>query len=1025
MLKHLPALVLLSVGSLTAAPEPINGVDFFETQIRPILAESCYSCHTQTMLGGLRLDSQEAMLKGGKSGPAVMPGNPDESLLIKVVRHQIEDMKMPMGGKLPEAQIASLAKWVEMGAPWPEAPEAEARSKGDEFVITPEQRKWWSFQDFEKTTPPQLKDKRVVNYIDSFVFAKLQENQIGPNEAADRRTLLRRISLDVIGLPPTPMEVEDFVNDKSPDAYEKVVDRLLASKQYGERWGRHWLDVVRYGEDDLHGIAKGGKGYEAYPQAYIYRDWVIKAFNDDMPYDKFVKAQIAADVMGKTDWEKKPRGTFDDNNLWGRLQVTEWDNLTEEQRRELIPSGHVVNEELDKELLPALGFQGAGPWYYDLGDAWVMRADERNDRVDVVTRGFLGLTVACARCHDHKYDPISAKDYYSMAGVFFNSPYHEYPLADQAVVDHWLEKDELVEQQKERMGDFLKAEGELLAERMAYQAKDYMVAAWKVTGEPKQNIVTAAYDGKLDVEILQRWIDFLAKEPKHYPYLVEWQTMIEHGGNLLAAENMAENFQETLLRVMAEYKKIDERNDKIEVKAWPLDDKPPIPSPNKFKTSFEKYFIEKDTMDRVRINLYTDVFRFDLSATTDLDGNPGRRAGLLSFKDWGLEKRLTAESQDHLARLKEDMKKLEKWRGKQYPFAMGVRETDVITELPLHKRGSPTDLGDPVERRFLEVLSSEDGPKLFEKGSGRLELAESIVSHPLAARVIVNRVWKWHFGTGIVDTPSNFGRVGDKPSHPQMLDYMAQRFVDNGMSIKQLHRDILLSHTYRQTSAKNEMAFQKDPQNRLYWRFSRQRLDAEQIRDSLLFVSGVLDTKEVGGPSGDIDSPKLKRRAVYGTVSRFLMADFHKTFDFPNPSISADQRYSTSVPLQRLFFMNSELVTDLAGKFAERTNKPLIEPEKDEAEESKDKKKGAKGKKAEEPVEVAEKPKVEDKTRIERAYMILYGRQPTDEETAAGIGFLSDEKNQKKDDDYSEEPVTAWKLYARALLSSNEFLFMN
>jgi len=1025
MYKHLLALALWTAAGLYAAPEPIQGEEFFETEIRPILANNCYACHTQTKLGGLRVDSKRALLDGGKSGPALVPGKPGESLLMRVIRHEIEDMKMPMGGKLPEKEIAALAKWVEMGAPWPEPVNSKALPASDEFVITPEQRKWWSFREFEKVSPPQLKDKRIVNYIDSFVFGKLAEEGLSPNEAADRRTLIRRVSLDVIGLPPTPKQVEEFVNDKSPDAYEKLVERLLASKQYGERWGRHWLDVVRYGEDDLHGIAKNRKGFEPYPQAYLYRDWVIKAFNDDMPYDQFVKAQIAADLMGKTEWKDKPRGEFDEDNQWGRLQVTEWDTLTKEERRRLIPSGHIVDESLDKEMLPALGFQGAGPWYYDLGDAWVMRADERNDRVDVVTRGFLGLTVACARCHDHKYDPISAKDYYSMAGVFFNSPYHEYPLVDQAVVDHWKEKDKLVEQQKERIGDFLKAEGELLAQRMAYQAKDYMVAAWKVTGEPKKSPVTAAYEGKLDVEILERWIDFLAKEPKHYPYLVEWQTMIAHGGNIDAAENMAENFQETLLRVMAEYKEIDERNDKIEVKAWPLDDKPPIPMPNQFKTSFEKYFIEKETMDRVRINLYTDVFRSDLHATTDLDGNPGRRPGLLSFRDWGLKSRLTAESQAHLERLEADLKKLEKWRGKQYPFAMGVRETDVITELPLHKRGSPTDLGDPVPRRFLEVLSPEDGPKLFEKGSGRLELAEAIVKHPLAARVIVNRVWKWHFGSGIVDTPSNFGRVGDKPSHPQMLDYMAQRFVDNGMSVKQLHRDILLSHTYRQSSEKNEMAFQKDPQNRLYWRFNRQRLDAEQIRDSLLFVSGVLDTKEIGGPSRDIDSPKFKRRAVYGQVSRFLLADFHKTFDFPNPNISASQRFSTSVPLQRLFFMNSEFVSDLAGKFAERTTKPLIEEEKPKDEDSD--KKSAKGKKgAKEPeTEAAEKPKVDDKTRIERAYMILYGRQPTEEEIATGIGFLSDEKNQKKEDDYSEEPVTAWKLYARALLSSNEFLFMN
>ncbi len=1011
----LPVLLFLIAAAAPAA-SPVGDADFFETNVRPVLADSCYSCHTQTKLGGLRVDSRQALLEGGKRGPAIVPGKPDESLLIKAVRQASEDLKMPMGGKLSDAQIASLEKWVEMGAPWPEQPGMPAPKTG-EFHITPEQRDWWAFRDFQPTTPPEIKDKRIYNYIDNYVFAKLREEGLEANPEADRRTLIRRITLDLTGLPPTPEEVEAFVNDKSKDAYEKVVDRLLGSKQYGERWGRHWLDVVRFGEDDLHGIAKNRKGFEPYPKAYIYRDWVIKAFNDDMPYDTFVKAQLAADVMGKTEWEKKPRGKYDEDNMWGRLQVTKWDGLTDEERRKIIPSGHIVDESLDKKLLPGLGFQGAGPWYYDLGDAWVMRADERNDRVDVVTRGFLGLTVACARCHNHKYDPLSSKDYYSLAGVFFNSPYHEYPLVDQAVVDHWRAKNKLVERQDKRISDFLKTEGELLSKRLAYQAKDYMVAAWKVTGEPKMDVVAAAYESKLDVEVLQRWIEFLAKPPKNYPYLAEWQALIKHGGDLEAAECTAEEFQRTLLRVMAEYEENEERNEKIEVKAWPLDDKPPIPMPNEFKTDFEKYFIEKETMERVRVNLYVDVFKFDLDAKKGADGFVGRKPALLNFKDWGLESRLTADAQRYLEQLRADKKRLEKERGEQYPFVMGVRESDVITELPLHKRGNPRDLGDPVERRFIEVLSPESGPKPFVEGSGRLELAEAIVKHPLTARVIVNRIWKWHFGTGIVDTPSNFGRVGDKPSHPDLLEYMAQRFVDNGMSIKQLQRDIVLSDTYRRSSAMNEAASSKDPEDRLYWRFKRQRLDSEQMRDSLLFVSGLLDTKKIGGKSGDIDDPSFKRRTVYGQVSRFQLADYFKTFDFPNPSLSASKRFTTSVPLQRLFFMNSKEVYEAAAKFAERTAE--VETQKPDAKKAKDKKESA------ETEEVAAAPKPTNEQRIRKAYELLYGRPPTPDETAAGIGFLTDEKNGKSPDDYSETPVTAWNLYARALLSSNEFLFMN
>lgn len=1089
---RLPLFILAFATAAFSADDVQVSADFFETSVRPVLAESCYSCHTQTKLGGLRLDSKQAMLEGGKSGPALVPGKPDESLLIRVVRHEIPEQKMPMGGKLADDQIAALTKWVSAGAPWPEAAAAVVPA-GDEFVITPEQRNWWSFRSLQKATPPTIKSKDVYNYIDAFVSAKLEKESIEANGLTDKRTLIRRVTLDLTGLPPTPAEVEEFVNDKSKDAYDKLVERLLASERYGERWGRHWLDVVRYGEDDLHGIAKNRKGFEPYPKAYIYRDWVIKAFNDDMPYDKFVKAQLAADVMGQTEWEEKPRGKFDEENMWGRLQVAEWDSVSKEDRRKLIPSGHIVDKSLDKDLLPGLGFQGAGPWYYDLGDAWVMRADERNDRVDVVTRGFLGLTVACARCHDHKYDPISAKDYYSIAGVFFNSPYHEYPLAEQEAVEVWRAKDELVEAQDKRIKDHLKTEGEQLSKQLAYQAKDYMLAAWQVVGEPKTDLIRAAYDSKLDVELLQRWIDFLAKPAIHYSYLEGWQKMIaDEGGTKEAAEKEAENFQATLLDVIAKAEENQERNDKIEVRSWPLDDKPPIPMPNKFKTSFEKYFIVKEVLDREVANLYTDVFRSDLDAKND--GDMGRKPGLLVFRDWGLESRLTAESQRYLEILRKDLKKLEEDRGDQYPFVMGVRETDVITELPFHKRGSPTNLGDPVERRFIEVLSPEGGLDLFTKGSGRLELAEAITKHPLAARVIVNRVWKWHFGTGIVDTPSNFGRVGDRPSHPELLEYLSQRFVDQGMSIKQLQRDILSSALYRRSSDKSEAAMAKDPENRLYWRFNRQRMDTEQLRDSLLQVSGLLDTEKVGGESGEIDDPEFHRRAVYGRVSRFMLADYHKTFDFPNPTLSASKRFVTSVPLQRLFFMNSDFVYEAAAQLAAKTAetpesiaRAKAEKEAAEAKDAKtDDDKSDKTAKSEgEPkAEEEEVVQVPDEQRIKKAYALLFGRPPTPEEVAAGISFLSDEKNQlkpaksaegkakeaektatvamantatsaiagkpastvkpeemeKKARDRKPEekpmkasakggkkerpPATAWILYARALLSSNEFLFV-
>jgi hypothetical protein len=993
--------------------------EFFETRVRPLLVDNCYSCHTQSKLGDLRVDSREALLEGGKNGAAIMPGDPGKSLLIHAVM-QTGELKMPMGGKLKENEIADLKLWIAAGAIWPKSTPTIASPKENEFQVTDRQRDFWSLRPFAKAAPPEVKDKRTVNYIDRFLLARLKEEGLDMAAPADKRTLIRRAKLDLLGLPPTPEEVDAFVNDKSADAYEKLIDGYLKSPHYGERWGRYWLDVAHFGEDDTRGLAKNRKGHEDYPKAYLYRDWVIKAFNDDMPFDQFVKAQLAADLLKKEKFEKSPSGVYDEDQMWGRLQLAKWDGLEKEERRPLLPYGHIVDESLDDGMLPALGFLGQGPWYYDLGDAKQMRADERHDRVDVVTRGFLGLTVGCARCHDHKYDPISANDYYALAGVFYNSPYHEYPLVDQSVVNAWRAKNESVEAQNKRIKEFMEAESEQLSRILAYQVKDYMMGAWKVSGEPQMKVDQAAAEGKLDVETLERWIAFLAKPPRHYPYLREWQQMIQYkGGDEFTAECLADRFQEKLLAVMIEAEEIEKRNEKIITKAWPLDDKPPIPMPNEFNTSFEKYHIVLESMDRSRINLYTDAFKYDLDAPKEADFT-SKTPGVMKFKDWGVERRMSPLAEKHLEKLRADLKKLEDWRGEQYPFVMGVRDSDIITELPLHKRGSPTNLGEPVARRFLTVLcDSTDGPMPFTKGSGRLELAEAIAKHPLAARVLVNRVWKWHFGAGIVNTPSNFGQVGERPSHPELLEFLAQRFADGGMSIKQLHRDIMLSAAYRLSSDYNEAAYKKDPNNRLHWRFSRRRLDAETIRDSLLFVSGLLKDK-VGGPSGDLDDPKFNRRTVYGTVSRFLLADYLRTFDFPNPSLTAEQRFSTSVPQQPLFFMNSEFVYLQAAALAERVAKPAGDTPAKPAGDTPEKN----GKPAKDD-KTAKVPEPTPRERITKAYRLLYGRAPTAEELAAGLDFLSDDRNKKRQDDFKDIPVTAWNQYARVLLSSNEFIYLN
>src|SRR6516225_1685988 len=399
-------VLVLAASRLICAQAP-SSPDFFETKIRPVLANNCYACHTDSALGGLRLDSREAMLKGGGRGASLVPGDPEKSILIQAIRQTDEKLKMPMGAKLKASEIEDFSAWVKAGAVWPKAaaPVVATTKTDGKYVIPAERKNFWSLVALKDPSPPVVKDaKWARTTIDKFVLARLEKEGLKPVRAASKHDLLRRATLDLTGLPPTPEEIAAFDKDTSPDAFAKVVDRLLASPHYGERWGRIWLDVARYGEDDYRSLNPNPKGYRPYPNAYAYRDWVIQAFNDDMPFDKFVTAQIAGDLVDPKDRPKMLAGT---------------------------------------------GFLGLGPWYYDNGAFEITRADERHDRVDAVSRGFLGLTVACARCHNHKYDPIPQADYYSLAGVFFNTIYEEYAGAPKKVVDEYTNlEDDLDKEQK-------------------------------------------------------------------------------------------------------------------------------------------------------------------------------------------------------------------------------------------------------------------------------------------------------------------------------------------------------------------------------------------------------------------------------------------------------------------------------------------------------------------------------------------------------------------------------------------------
>ena len=718
-------------------------VEWFETKVRPVLANNCYSCHGEKkQMASLRVDSKAALLKGSDNGPVIVAGDPDGSKLIRVIRH-LGDIKMPQGKpQLPAEEIANLAQWVKIGAPWPGgevSAAALAAAQNGDYVITPEQRAFWSFAPVRNYAPPKAKNGGwATSPLDNFILAALEKKGLSPNKPADRRTLIRRATYDLHGLPPTPAEIDAFVNDKAPDAWAKVIDRLLASPRYGERWGRHWLDIARYADT---------KGYvfnedRRYDHAYNYRDWVVRAFNEDLPYDQFITQQLAADRLRLGDAMGDPRP------------------------------------------LAALGFLRVGRRFLN------SQPDIIDDRIDTTMRGFQGLSTACARCHDHKFDPIPTKDYYSLYGVFASSI------------------------------------------------------------EPEPQPISPK-------EIAQPWLDHRQKV------------------------NDTQNERDNLLR--ENVKQLRERLKNNEA------------LPDEVKTTLAG-------------------FREDALANDDQTAK--------------IEVAFPTEAREKLQGLKAQLETLAKNTPPAPELAMTMADADKPVEQHIFKRGNQGNQGDIAPRRFHAILSNGERPEW--QGSGRLELAQAIASktNPLTARVMVNRIWQHHFGEGLVRTPSDFGTRGDKPTHPELLDYLARKFMDDGWSMKKMHRMMMLSSTYIQSSAFDEQKFRADPENLLLWRQNRRRLEYEDLRDSLLAVAGQLDDK-IGGPSVDVwQAPYSHRRTIYGTIERQNLPGIFRTFDFAGPDASAAQRFRTTVPQQALFMMNNDFVIEQAAALA---HKPQVLQAKDDA----------------------------------------------------------------------------------------------
>ena len=1042
------------VSSETAAKDDAAQLRHFENKIRPILVEHCYSCHSVEakangkLQASLYLDSREGMLAGGDNGPTLSVVSPEDSILLSALRH--EDFEMPPTGKLPPGVIEDFARWIRDGAFDPRTGGKPLTKPTIDFEAA---KDFWAFQPPRLHHPPKNRDADwACNEIDQFIKHELELAHLNPAKPASPRRLLRRATFDLTGLPPTIDEISEFLESVEQiglrDAYAQLIDRLLSSHHYGEKWGRHWLDVARYAEDQAHTF-----GVSRRPHAHEYRDWVIRAFNSDMPYDQFVKRQLAGDLM---------------------------------EPEEMHP----------RDRLAGLGILGLGAIYYKNSDKAQAQADELDDRIDTVTRGFLGLTVSCARCHDHKYDPIPTQDYYSLAGVFHNTRMVDKPLASQDVVDNYRAAEKVVKDNERLAKDFRNERKAQIAEAMRLDVHRYMLGVWhyrqQKTNDAATKIETTAKDLGLERNWLDRWNKFLDSNNnylKNVPALDAWLSLPQPTAgtsvDLQLVKKAVDVFENHLNYCLDERdgklpaeatkaiytsKRVDASNPLVPINVelkdathlylvicdagdgsnsdWGDWLNPRLSGINKEKSLLDLDWVRATTEHHsVRKNLNcsggqlrvagvvhkvgigahsTSIIEYELpkgysrfTAQGGLDGSgqgsvefrvyttpptdikskketPEQRArkelikrvfsasGLFTLNDKELESHLNADQLSELNLLDNQVLEAKNKLPPALSMAHVVQDTG-DRNLKTYLRGDPNRQGEEAPRRFLKVLSHGEQVS-YSNGSGRLELANDIASpdNPLTARVIVNRVWQHHFGRGLVATPSNFGALGDRPSHPELLDTLSVNFMEAGWSLKWLHRQIMLSATYQQSSTYDEQNFDSDPENRLLWRMNRRRLEVEAWRDALLAVSGNLDVT-TGGPTENLSDMKNNRRTVYGAISRHDLNGLLRLFDFPDANVTSATRTTTTVPQQQLFVLNSDFFVrqakNLAGRLQTEAGGDL-------------------------------------ESKIAYAYQLLFSREPDEQEVELAQVFLQqpNEGNAK---------LSRLEQYAQALLASNEFLYID
>ena len=1079
------SLILLAVTATVLraeGPSP-EQVEFFEKKVRPLLVAKCFECHSdQNEESELRVDSLAELLAGGTRGPAIVPGKPAESLLVRAIGHG-ETLQMPPKKKLSAVEIADLTKWIKEGAAWPgENAKPLVAGAGKGMVFSDAQKKHWAFQSVREQAIPEVRDSASSESpVDRFLSAKLEQANLKPTAPAEKRVLLRRATYDLTGLPPTPDELRAFLADEAPDAFARVADRLLASPRYGEKYGRHWLDLARYA--DSNGLDEN----LAYANAFRYRDWVISSFNKDRPYDRFLQEQLAGDLLPGSEEERI-------------------------------------------EGIAATGFLCIGAKMLAEDDPVKMQMDIIDEQVDTLGKVFLGMTLGCARCHDHKFDPLPTRDYYSLAGIFKSTKtmenhsvvavWQERPLADRATVAKRDEHRKKVDAKRGEIAGQANAATEEILKVERKRAGEYLLAAWRKT-QLSGLLAKAKPLGALPEEERKKIVGLQLIEMENFnrgnvakfttgygegigvlvnqgqlPNFAEYNVTIEKSGtyqlelryaaagarpckvlvnSLLALDGVAGKVTgswnpDTQAWFIEGFVELKAGQNTIRVEradAFPHLDKlllapamgdlavavknesPPLNT--ELVEQWAKYLDEtKNETDSIFAPwhaviagkeptgtllgepmpktpgevaaAYGKAFGVVEEAWQKLKTSPeGKSATKLPDKmqeklrqvlydnegpfapPKGIENSFTPELRDTLKKHRDELAALEAAMPK-LPEAMAVSEAKP-ENLRVHIRGSHLTLGEETPRQFPKILSGESQSPLAGERSGRLELAHWMTraENPLTSRVMVNRIWQWHFGEGIVRSVDNFGLLGEQPTHPELLDYLAKRFVDDGWSIKKMHRRLMLSGAY-QRGGHLESNGSMDPENRLLSHFPRRRLEAEEIRDSLLAVADSLDCR-MGGTQLGIENHKYvtstanvdpvvytgNRRSVYLPVVRSALYDVFQAFDFADPSVASGKRDSTTVAPQALFMMNSQIAADQSRAL----NELLMKSSADET------------------------------NRVRQLYERAYSRPPTDAEVTRSLAFLDRFAAASTGAGNSADTARsrAWQTLCRAVLAANEFVY--